>query len=115
MRTLILVLVPLLSVAGGCAAGLDEEAPAGARALVVTTDVPVYINHTLGVFKPATIEAIQTNAYLNTTFIDVEVRTTERPDITYTGTYLNGRVTYFELFAEGMLGIPLNVFQSCST
>jgi hypothetical protein len=77
----------------------------------LTSEVPVYLNHALGMQPSATIDALQKNQYLGNAFIDVEVRTTVRPDVTYTGTYLNGRVTYVELFTVGTLGIPRNVFE----
>ncbi|MEQ1500985.1 MAG: DUF5829 family protein [Myxococcota bacterium] len=58
---------------------------------------PVYFNHAYVVVTDPTDQALQTNAYL-ASFVDVEVRTTVRPDSTYTGTYLNFEHTYLEFF-----------------
>ncbi len=70
---------------------------------------PVYLNHTYGLMSAATVNALQTNRYLNDEFVDVEIRTTVRPDLTYTGTYLNTRETYLEFFPEGTFGYPIGV------
>jgi hypothetical protein len=94
----------------GCA-GPDQGQDRVDQALAAKGDVPVYLNHSLGMQPQVTIEAIQNDKYLANQFSDVEVRTTVRPDITYTGTYLNGHVTYMELFVDGTLGIPHNFFQ----
>ncbi len=51
------------------------------------------------------MKALQTNAYLKDTFGTVETRTTTRPDMTYTGTYLYGRETYLEAFPDGTFGL----------
>jgi hypothetical protein len=108
MRLIALSFAALIPIS--CAADGTEPEPIGEQ-LAAAPDVPVYVNHALGVETDATIAAIQNNRYLNDTFVDVEVRTTVRPDVTYTGTYLNGRVTYVELFTVGTLGIPRNVFE----
>ena len=56
----------------------------------------LYLNHGFGVMSKATIDALQSSDYLKNEFIDVETRTTVRPDNTYSGTYLNTRETYLE-------------------
>ncbi len=72
--------------------------------------IPVYLNHTYGMLSPATIDALQTNHYLADQFVDVEVRTTVTPGLSWTGTYLNMRETYLELFPVGTFGYPGGVF-----
>jgi hypothetical protein len=111
LRRFTVALLLLFPIALGCDVPPDEVPPPTAQPLASAPAVPVYINHTLGMHTQATIAAIQSNRYLGDQFVDVEVRTTVRPDVTYTGTYLNGRVTYLELFTEGTVGIPRNVFQ----
>jgi len=71
---------------------------------------PVYLNHTYGMMSPATIDALQHDAYLSNEFVDVEVRTTVTPDRSWTGTYLNMRETYLEFFPVGTFGFPSGVF-----
>jgi hypothetical protein len=106
-----LYLVGALAIPGvvGCVAD-DPTATAAAELEHPAPAVPaVYLNHTYGVLSPATVTAMQTNAYLNDQFVDVELRTTVRPDMTYTGTYLNTRETYLEFFPEGTFGYPIGV------
>lgn len=74
------------------------------------TAVPVYFNHAFDMVSLATTEALQTNAYLRNEFVDVELRTTVRPDLTYTATYLNMRQTYLEFFPVGTFGYPLGAY-----
>jgi hypothetical protein len=106
-RYIALTSLIMIAVALGCAAASNAGQLAMDGEAFGVAPPPVYFNHTYGVISPATVEALQTNAYINDHFIDVEVRTTVRPDLTYTGTYLNARETYLELFAEGSLGLPL--------
>jgi hypothetical protein len=118
MKLLALAFV-IVPAAVGCAmdppdappSGEPSGEPSGAIESASAVTVPVYMNHAIGVFSQATIDALQTDRYLNDTFVDVEVRTTVRPDITYTGTYLNTRFTYLETFADGMLGLTRNVYE----
>jgi len=94
----------------GCVAADDATGEVAATAAEVQQATPpVYLNHTYGLLSAATVTALQTNAYLNSQFVDVEIRTTVRPDLTYTGTYLNTRETYLEFFPEGTFGYPIGV------
>jgi hypothetical protein len=87
----------------------NDETAQGSDALASPVP-PIFFNHTFGVMSAATVNALQTNTWLNNEFIDVEMRTTVRPDITYTGTYLNMRETYLEFFADGVFyGSPIGV------
>jgi len=90
-------------------AGQAAEASSAAAVETSATRVPVYFNHSYGIMSPATVSAFASNAYLNNQFIDVEIRTTVRPDMTYTGTYLNTRETYLEFFPDGTFGWPVGV------
>jgi hypothetical protein len=69
----------------------------------------VYLNHGYRVLPEALYQAVQENEYLATEFVDVEVRTTVRPDITYTGTYLNMQHTYYEFFGAETLDAPVGL------
>lgn len=69
----------------------------------------MFLNHLYTMADPATVTALQQNAFLKNEFVDVEVRTTVRPDTTYTGTYLNGATTYLEFFPTGTFGYPQGV------
>jgi len=94
----------------GCVADESTTAQVTESSLTGTAQrVPVYFNHSYGIMSEATVSAFQTNAYLNNQFIDVETRTTVRPDLTYTGTYLNTRETYLEFFPVGTFGWPVGV------
>jgi hypothetical protein len=110
MKTVSLSLLAAFPVLVGCvndeSAGAQVTEPLSAGA---AQRVPVYFNHSYGLMSEATVSALQTNAYLNNQFIDVEVRTTVRPDLTYTGTYLNTRETYLEFFPVGTFGFPAGV------
>jgi hypothetical protein len=100
MRSAFLLLAVLTACGVDSASVPSNDATTqGAEALANT--VPIYFNHTYGIMSAATVHALQTDTWLNNEFIDVEMRTTVRPDITYTGTYLNMRQTYLEFFADG--------------
>jgi len=100
----------LVSVVTACAVESESEKDVRSDELALVSDTaPVFIDHALGVYSPATICALRTSSYLNERFVDVEVRTTVCPDITYTGTYLNTSVTYFEAFEEGEVGLQKNL------
>jgi hypothetical protein len=96
------IALPLLA----CASSADESSPGASEGALrpEAATVPVYLNHTFGMLTQATIDSVQNNAYLKNEFIDVEVRTTVSPGLTYTGTYLNARETYSELFPDGTFG-----------
>lgn len=97
------ILASLVFVAlGACAP--DEMDSAGTTIATQKNPAKGHVNHGLGFISEASYDALQTNAYLRDHFVDVEIRTTVRPDITYTGTYLNTRDTYTEFFPEGYLG-----------
>lgn len=82
------------------AAANPADATAEADAPPSSSMPPVYFNHTYGIVSEATITALQNDTFLQS-FIDVETRTTVRPDLTYTGTYLNLENTYLEFFPTG--------------
>lgn len=109
----VLALAVLPVVVGCTAAQNDDDTAASGQsedAIMSAGAAPVYFNHTYGVISKATVTALQTNAWLASTFVDVELRTTVRPDLTYTGTYLNTRETYLEFFAEKeFFGSPVGV------
>jgi len=111
MKILSLSLLGSLVVSAvGC--GVDSSAAeAPVSPLETSTQAsslaPAYFNHSYGLMSAATVTALQTNAYLNNQFIDVEIRTTVRPDMTYTGTYLNTRETYLEFFPAGTFELPV--------
>jgi hypothetical protein len=105
-RSITLLSSLALPLASGCVTPADSTASSED---LVSVDVPVYLNHTYGMMSAATITALQTNTYLSSQFVDVELRTTVRPDLTYTGTYLNTRETYLEMFPEGTFGFPIGV------
>lgn len=67
----------------------------------------LYFNHGYGVIDRVTADAVEHSEYLRT-FANVEVRTTTGADgSTWTGRYLYGRESYFELFGVGDLpGYP---------
>lgn len=97
LRRAVLIALPVVALA--------TTIPATASAAPETGNAPVYLNHTYGIFSEATLKALQTNAYLKDTFGTVETRTTTRPDLTYTGTYVYGRETYLEAFPDGTFGL----------
>jgi hypothetical protein len=102
-----LLVLPITMGCGGSAGVEPGASSATDDEALSTAKPPVYFNHTYGVISQATVDALQTNSYVKDHFVDLEIRTTVRPDLTYTGTYLNGRETYLELFAEGTLGFPI--------
>lgn len=99
LRSLAIVMLTMLGLA-------FVVAPAHGSAAV---PAPVYLNHSYGIFSEATIKALQTNPYLTEQFVNVEVKTTVRPDITYTGTYLFTRETYLEFFPVGTFDLDTGV------
>jgi hypothetical protein len=107
-RSLILFGALAVPLVGGCVAD-PAASTASSESPVSAPTVPVYLNHTYGLMSVATITALQTNPYLSSQFVDVELRTTVRPDLTYTGTYLNTRETYLEFFPDGTFGLPIGV------
>ena len=115
-----LLIVPALLAFAACGSSSSSgSADAAANPTDATSETvdappsssmpPVYFNHTYGVVSQATIDAIQTNEFVQS-FIDVEVRTTVRPDLTYTGTYLNLQNTYLEFFPTGTFDYTNQVF-----
>jgi len=68
----------------------------------------VYLNHVFVVPDPETYEAIRTDDFLRREFAPLESRTTVRRDKTYTGIYLYGQSTYFELLKPPEAGDPEN-------
>lgn len=104
-----------LLLAVGCTSTSDgvsahDDALVSVDATETSTAAPVYLNHTFGMFSQGTIDAIQASPYLKDELVDVEVRTTVSPGMTYTGTYFNTRDTYFELFPEGTFGSTHEAF-----
>jgi hypothetical protein len=72
--------------------------------------IPVYLNHTFVMLSQATYDALATDAYLNDTFVNVQIRTTQSTLGSYTGTYFNFERTYVENMAVGTLGYPAGVY-----
>jgi hypothetical protein len=63
----------------------------------------LFYNHSYGVVERETADAVEHSAYIRE-FANFEVRTTTGADgATWTGRYLYGRETYFELFGVGDL------------
>jgi hypothetical protein len=87
-------------------AGPNDRVGASAGQAESTSPPPIYFNHVEAFVSQATVAAMQSSSYLNGTFSDVQVRTTVRPDLTYTGTYLNFHDTYLEFFPFGTFGAP---------
>jgi hypothetical protein len=65
---------------------------------------PLRLNHLYRVVDRETFAAARESSWLRALFAPSEVRTTQRPDWTYTGLYLYGTSTYLELFEEGDQG-----------
>ena len=65
---------------------------------------PLRLNHLYRVVDRETFAAACGSSWLRSLFAPSEVRTTQRPDWTYTGLYLYGTSTYLELFEEGEQG-----------
>lgn len=60
----------------------------------------LFYNHAYGVFDRETADAVEHSTYIRE-FANFQVRTTTGADGTWTGRYLYGRETYFELFGPG--------------
>lgn len=65
---------------------------------------PLLLNHLYRVVDAETFEAARTSSWLREVFAPSEVRTTNRPDWSYSGLYFYGTTTYLELFEEGAQG-----------
>lgn len=80
--------------------------------------VPVHLNHCYLAPDRATFDAAAQDDFLSTQFASVEQRTTHRADTSYTGIYLYGAHTYFELlepgkgFSQARSGIAFGVEQA---
>jgi hypothetical protein len=86
--------IALTGVIAG-AAQAEEDQPVAGRQLL-------FYNHAYGVVDRETADAVEHSAYLRQ-FANFEVRTTTGSGVTWTGRYLYGRETYFELFGVGDL------------
>lgn len=101
-RTLLAVVVALpLLVTGVADAAVRTGCP--------TADRPqpfrqlLHFNHAYGVLDKETADAVEDSAFLRE-FANFEIRTTTGADgTTWTGRYLSGRESYFELFGPGDL------------
>jgi hypothetical protein len=65
---------------------------------------PLRLNHLYRVVDRETFAAARESAWLREVFAPSELRTTQRPDWSYTGLYWYGTSTYLELFEEGDQG-----------
>ncbi len=65
-----------------------------------STDANISLNHFFVIVDEATFRDIQENRYLRNTFAVTETRTTRRNDHTYSGFYVYGSNTYFEIMTE---------------
>lgn len=65
---------------------------------------PLRLNHLYRVVDRETFAAARESAWLREVFAPSELRTTDRPDWSYTGLYFYGTTTYLELFEEGAQG-----------
>ena len=65
---------------------------------------PLRLNHLYRVVDRETFAAARDSAWLREHFAPSELRTTTRPDWTYTGLYFYGVSTYLELFEDGAQG-----------
>jgi hypothetical protein len=65
---------------------------------------PLRLNHLYRVVDRDTFAAARDSAWLREVFAPSELRTTHRPDWSYTGLYWYGTSTYLELFEEGAQG-----------
>ncbi|GGS81589.1 DUF5829 family protein [Streptomyces violaceus] len=94
-----MIMVVALALAGAVQGGVssaqaEDGGTAGGRQLL-------FYNHAYGVLDRETADAIEHSAYLRD-FADFQVRTTTGSGgQTWTGRYLMGRETYFELFGVG--------------
>ena len=69
----------------------------------VEADVPqVSLNHFFVVVDEATFEDIRTSEYLRETFAVTETKVTQRSDATYSGFYVYGENTYFEILTRSL-------------
>ncbi|WP_243859623.1 DUF5829 family protein [Amycolatopsis arida] len=97
MSRMITVLAMALTtaLAGAVESGAEESGPPDRQLL--------FYNHAYGVLDRETADAVEHSAYLRD-FANFEVRTTTGAGgVTWTGRYLMGRETYFELFGVGDL------------
>lgn len=67
---------------------------------------PLQLNHLFRVVDAETFGAARESSWLREVFAPSELRTTQRPDWSYTGLYFYGHSTYLELFEEGTEGPP---------
>ncbi len=65
---------------------------------------PLRLNHLYRVVDRETFAAARESTWLREVFAPSELRTTRRPDWSYTGLYWYGTSTYLELFEEGPQG-----------
>lgn len=65
---------------------------------------PLLLNHLYRVVDTETFEAARHSSWLREVFAPSEIRTTNRPDWSYTGLYFYGTTTYLELFEQGAQG-----------
>ncbi len=65
---------------------------------------PLRLNHLYRVVDRETFEAARESSWLREVFAPSELRTTNRPDWSYTGLYWYGTTTYLELFEAGAQG-----------
>lgn len=86
-------------VEGGARTARAEERPSAHDRQLL------FYNHAYGVLDRETADAIEHSDYLRK-FANFEVRDTTGADGTWTGRYLYGRETYFELFGVGDLPDP---------
>jgi hypothetical protein len=89
-------------LAAALAATLAGAADGGVATAEETDRQLLFYNHAYAVVDRETADAIEHSAYLRA-FANFEVRTTTGGDLTWTGRYLYGRETYFEVFPEGEL------------
>lgn len=72
----------------------------------------IHFNHFFVVVDQDTFDDIQNSEYINSTFAITEIRTTARTDATYSGFYVYGENTYFEILTRSLSPWQSGIFFS---
>jgi len=83
-----------------------------ASAQLATSNPQLFLNHFFIVVDEDTFEDIQSNDYLKDTFAVTESRTTTRNDAEYSGFYVYGENTYFEVLTKSESSWQSGIFLS---
>ncbi len=72
----------------------------------------IHFNHFFVVVDQDTFDDIQNSEYISSTFAITEIRTTARADATYSGFYVYGENTYFEILTRSLSPWQSGIFFS---